>query len=151
MVSSNCLKNLLLKLKYEKFHQITLKKEWLVYTYNYKIVIFYNKWIESNNYRFNYEIIELPEDEKNKEINKYKNNIYNILDDNVNYIIPFNKENQLSFYDKKNKLNNSNIKNLINFSEIPIKILKTIPIINYDNNTNIIDKNEYIKINIKIL
>ena len=144
MVSINCIKNMIPKMNKSKISQITFKKDWKVYIYNKKIIIVYEKYTNIDKYDITKEIVTIPEEnnKKNKEINNYNINIYNLLEDNISYILPYDEESRLTIcYNKKN---------LKNFSKIPMELLKVFPIMNYEKNQNFCNSKFY-KIEIKLI
>ena len=145
MISINCLKNLINKLNSEKICQITLKKEWFVYVYNKKIIIIYKKYNNIENYKIEKKIINLSntENEKIKEINNYNMNIYNIIENKISYIIPYDQDSRLCIcYNKKN---------LKNFNKIPNELIRIFPIMNYEKNQNVIHQTQFLKINMELI
>ena len=143
MISANCIKNMITKLHKSKLSQTTLKKDWKVYIHNKKIIILYDKYTSIDKYNITKEILTIPEENntQNKEINNYNLNIYNLLEDNISYILPYDKDSRLTIcYNKKN---------LRNFSKIPMELLKVFPIMNYEKNQSFCNSKFY-KIEIKL-
>ena len=145
MISINCLKNLFNKLNTSNICQITLKKEWIVYLCNSKIIIIYEKYKNNTHYTINKEIIQLSESEykKNNEINRYNMNLYNIIEDKITYIIPYDENSRLSVcYNKKN---------LKNFNKIPNEIVKIFPLMNCEKNLDFNNSVLFYRININLI
>lgn len=145
MISINCLKNLCNKLNSSNICQITLKKDWIVYVYNKKIIIIYEKYKNNDKYKITKEIIQLSDSEykKNNEINRYNMDLYNMIEDEIRYIIPYDEDSRLSIcYNKKN---------LKNFNKIPSEIIKILPIMNYEKNQNFSNSKHFLEINITII
>ena len=136
------LKNLLSKLKTSNSCQITFKKGWSVFIYDKKIIILYDEYQQHLKYNFTKKIIDSEEFIKNKEIVN-EISIYNILEDDITYIIPYDQQSLFTFYYNK--------KNLKNFKRIPNNLLKLLPIMNYEKNQDFYNSKKFYKINMCLI
>ena len=70
-------------------------------------------------------------------------NIYNIIENKISYIIPYDQNSRLFIcYNKKN---------LKNFNKIPNELIKIFPIMNYEKNQNFINSTTFLKINMELI